>query len=143
MSNRYCRLQSYSLLVVRLVVGSVFILHGAQKVFGLFGGSGLNGFASWIASMGIPAFLGHIAAFSELLAGLMIFFGIATEIGALLVLPIMKVAIYFVHGKNGYFIQNEGYEYALNLLLLAVALIIGGPGAGAVWDPFKEWRKLS
>lgn len=141
MNSRYDTLQSYALLIVRLVVGSVFILHGAQKVFGLFGGTGLNAFASWIASMGIPAFLGHVAAYAELAAGVMIFFGIATEIGALLVIPIMKVAIYFVHGKNGYFIQNEGYEYALNLLLLAVALIVGGPGAAALWDPFNAWRR--
>lgn len=141
MNNRYSTLQSYALLLVRLVVGSVFMLHGLQKVFGLFGGPGLTGFATWIASMGVPAFLGYAAALVELASGIMIFFGIATELGAVLVIPLMKVAIYLVHWKNGYFIQNEGYEYALNLLLLAVALIIGGPGAGALWDPFKKWRR--
>ncbi|BDC35065.1 hypothetical protein Noda2021_10230 [Candidatus Dependentiae bacterium Noda2021] len=141
MNNRQAVLQSYALLLVRLVVGSVFLLHGAQKVFGLFGGPGLDGFGSYIASLGLPVTLGHLAAIFELVAGIMLVFGIATELGALMTIPVMKVAIYLVHWSNGYFIQNQGYEYALNLLLLAAAIIIGGPGAHALWDPFAKWRK--
>lgn len=141
MNNRQAILQSYALLLVRLVVGSVFLLHGAQKVFGFFGGPGLEGFASYITSLGLPASLGYLAAIFELAAGLMLVLGIATELGALMTIPVMKVAIYLVHWSNGYFIQNQGYEYALNLLLLAVAIIIGGPGAHALWDPFAKWRK--
>lgn len=130
--------QALALFIVRLVVGSVFILHGSQKVFGLFGGPGLEGFAKWLSTLGIPAVLAYAGAFIELLGGIAILFGIAAQVGAIAVAADMLVAIYLVHWSHGYFIQNNGFEYALNLILLCVAIIIGGPGLYYLWDPFRK-----
>lgn len=122
-----------ALSIVRMMLGIIFILHGAQKVLGLFGGPGLQGFVQWSATMGIPSPLAYLAAFAELIGGLLLLFGIATEVGAVLVIGLMLGALWFVHFKNGFFIQNNGYEYALSLLVFAVAVLIGGPGKWYTW----------
>lgn len=132
--------QAWALFIVRLLLGATFMLHGSQKVFGLFGGKGLESFASSVVAMGTPKILGYAAALFEFFGGLLIFLGIATELGALLTIPVMIGAIVLVHGSHGYFAQSGGFEYALNLLILAVVLIIGGPGTAALWDPFITWR---
>lgn len=118
-----------ALFIVRVTLGFVFMAHGSQKVFGLFGGPGLAGFAQWTNSaLGTPLILGYAAAFFELIAGVLLFFGIASELGALMVIPVMLVAIFFYHWPHGFFAQNGGFEYSLVLLLLAVVILIGGPG---------------
>ncbi len=127
----------WALTIVRIMLGIIFIAHGAQKVLGLFGGSGLQGFVQWSATLGIPSWLAYCAAISELIAGILLVLGIASEIGALLVIGIMFGAIYFVHLKNGFFTQNGGYEYALSLLVFASAVLIGGPGKAYLWCPCK------
>lgn len=135
-----CNCQAWALMLLRMVLGSTFIAHGCQKVFGWFGGPGIYGFAGWIASMGLPEWMGYAAALFELIGGLMMFLGIAAEVGALLTIPVMVTAILLVHGAHGYFLQNNGCEYALNLVLLAIVVILGGPGKGALWDPFNKIR---
>jgi len=132
------RRHSIALLILRLTLGSIFILHGSQKLFGFFGGSGLTGFVQWSAKLGIPAVLAYIAAFAEFFGGVSMFFGIATELGALMTIPVMIGAVVIVHGKSGYFAQNGGFEYPLNLIFLAIAIIIGGPGLWALYKPFKK-----
>lgn len=132
--------QSYALWILRLVLGSVFFLHGAQKLFGWFGGPGMNGFINWIGTLGVNSFFAHLAAMAEFIGGCLMLLGIATELGALMISPVMIGAIYLVHLPHGYFIQNNGFEYTLNLILLALAVIIGGPGKGALWDPFIKFR---
>ena len=132
--------QAWALCIVRLLMGTTFLLHGSQKVLGLFGGPGLEGFANFVSSMGVPKILGYAAAFFEFFGGALMLLGILTEIGALMAIPVMIGAMVLVHAKNGFFIQNGGFEYSLNLLILALVLIIGGPGAGALWDPFKLLR---
>ena len=71
--------------------------------------------------------------------GLLVLLGIATELGALLIVPVMLVAVLKVHFGNGYFLPS-GAEYSLNLLLICIALILGGPGKQALWDPMARWR---
>lgn len=117
--------QEIALLIVRMVVGSVFVLHGSQKVFGWFGGPGLNGFASWLGTLGIPAWLAYVSAFSELIGGLMILVGFMAPLAAFFLAINMLVAIYLVHLPHGYFTQNNGFEYPLNLLFLCLAIIFG------------------
>ena len=134
------RKPQFALLLVRLLVGITFMLHGAQKVFGAFGGTGMNAFAQYTKTLGFHEFFGYLAALFEFVGGMLITFGIATEFGALLGLAVMVVAVFWVHLPNGFFVQNKGYEYALNLLILSIVLIIGGPGRMALWDPFKSWR---
>jgi putative oxidoreductase len=120
--------EEVALSIVRITLGVIFTLHAAQKVLGLFGGPGLEGFAKWAGGVGIPSTLAYAAAIVELIGGLMLLCGIAAEIGALLVIAVMIGAIWFVHGKSGFFVQNGGYEYALSLIMFSLAIVIGGPG---------------
>lgn len=132
--------QSFGLLIVRLVLGSIFILHGTQKVFGWFGGPGLQGFLDWIGGYGVASFWAYLAAFAEFIGGCLLFLGIASEIGALLVIPVMIGAVFLIHWPHGYFVQYNGFEYPFNLILFALAIIIGGPGKYYLWDPFSNFR---
>jgi len=132
--------QELALFLLRLILGSIFIAHGAQKVLGIFGGKGIEQFVQFGASMNVPAIFMWAAAYAEFIGGLFMFFGIATELGALFEIPVMIGAIVLVHGDKGYFAQNGGFEYALNLMLLAIVVIIGGPGCCALWDPFIKYR---
>ncbi len=134
--------KAWAMTILRLLLGGTFILHGSQKVLGLFGGPGLAGFASFVSqNMGLPLFLGYLAAFCEFLGGWLVLLGVITELGALLIIPVMLTAIFKVHWSHGYFTQNNGFEYPLNLLLVALALLVGGPGKLALWDPWKEKRQ--
>lgn len=128
------RCPELALLLVRLTLGSIFFLHGAQKVLGIFGGSGLDGFVQWGASLGIPVWLAYLGAFAEFVGGILLFLGVFAELGAVACIGVMIGAIYYVHMGKGYFIQNGGFEYPLNLILLCLAIIIGGPGSLALWD---------
>lgn len=134
--------KDWAMTLLRLLLGSTFLLHGSQKVLGLFGGPGLAGFASFVnQNLGLPLFLGYLAAFCEFLGGWLVLLGVITEIGALLIIPVMLTAVFKVHWVHGYFTQNNGFEYPLNLLLVALALIVGGPGKLALWDPWKGRRQ--
>lgn len=123
-----------TMLIIRIVVGSTFILHGGQKLFGWLGGSGMHGWLGYLATLGITMpIIGYLAAIFEFVGGLMVLTGIGAELGALMILITMLAAIYLVH-SHGYFLPN-GMEYALNLALLCVAIIFGGTGSYVVWNP--------
>jgi putative oxidoreductase len=126
-----------ALLLVRIVVGSTFVMHGAQKVLGWFGGSGLSGFVGWLQTAGVPAWLSTIAAYVELLGGISVLLGILPELGALGIICVMIGAIYLVHGGKGYFSQNGGFEYPLNLIVLCLAIILGGTDKFRIWSLWK------
>lgn len=130
--------KSLALFIIRLTIGAYFMLHGGQKLFGWFGGPGLQGWVGWLASLQIPALLADIAALSEFIGGCMLFLGFAAEIGALLEIGVMAGAIYLVHWPHGFFIQNNGFEYALLLMVCCLGIIIGGPGKWYLWNPFKK-----
>jgi putative oxidoreductase len=116
------------------MLGIIFIMHGSQKVFGLFKGAGLEGFSSWLSTYGIPPFISYMAAFFEFIAGCMLLLGICSEIAALITIPVMLGAIYLVHWPYGFFGQNKGFEYPLLLIILACAIIIAGPGKLALFN---------
>ena len=119
------------LLVLRLMLGTVFLGHGAQKAFGAFGGPGFGGMAVMVGSLGLrPAPLWTaLAVGGELAAGLLFLLGVWTPLAALLVLATMAVAIAKVHGPKGFFVQNGGYEYNLVLIVAALTVAALGPGA--------------
>ncbi|MGH3821598.1 MAG: DoxX family protein [Pseudonocardiaceae bacterium] len=124
------RRRDIALLLIRAVVGVVFIAHGAQKLFGAFGGPGLAGTAESWAGLGLQpanvfALIGGIAEFG---GGLLMLAGLLTPVAALTIVGVMIGAIALVTGAKGFFIQNEGYEYNLVLIVLAVAVAIAGPG---------------
>lgn len=133
---------SLALMIVRLTLGSIFFLHGAQKVLGWFGGPGLEGFAQWMGTMGIPPALAYLAAFAEFIGGILLFTGVLAELGAVMTIGVMIGAVVIVHWPHGYFSQNGGFEYPFNLILFALAIIIGGPGAYALWDPLRTFRDI-
>lgn len=112
-----------SLLVSRVIVGVVFAAHGAQKVFGAFGGIGL---AEMMNKMG--AVLGFLVSIGEFFGGLGIAVGFLARFSAASNIVIMLGAIAMVHGKNGFFLSDSGFEYNLALIGLLTPIMITGPG---------------
>lgn len=129
------------LLIIRCLLGVIFIAHGGQKLFGWFGGSGIDGYINYLATMNVPEWMAYCSMGAEFLGGILVLFGIAIELGALAIIGNMLGAIYLVHGEHGFFIQNNGFEYALVLLVLASLLVLFGPGTWCLWDPYKSWRE--
>ncbi|MFE5323296.1 DoxX family protein [Paenibacillus sp. NPDC056579] len=119
------------LLIIRLVIGLIFVGHGAQKLFGWFGGYGLKGTGGWLDSMGMKpgVLMALIAGLSEFVGGLLFASGVLTWVGAILIALTMLVAIVKVHGKNGLWVTANGYEYNLILIAVAVGVALIGPGA--------------
>ncbi len=130
----------WALLIVRVMLGIIFIAHGGQKVMGWFCGSGLEGFASWIGTFGIPTYLAYAAAFAEFIGGWLLLAGIAAELGALMVICVMLGAVFIVHWNHGFFMQNNGFEYPLSLVFFSLAILIGGPGRLALWPACRCCR---
>src|ERR1044071_8393682 len=107
------------LFLLRLIVGIVFIAHGSQKVFGWFGGPGLQGTVGFMGNMGIPAILAYTAAFTEFLGGIALILGLLTRVAALGLVIDMAVAIILVHLNSGFF-APKGFEYPLSLGAVAL-----------------------
>jgi putative oxidoreductase len=110
-----------SLLILRVVVGVIFAAHGAQKMFGVFGGPGL----AEIAKMMGP--IGYLVAIGEFFGGLGLIVGFLTRFSAASLIVIMLGAIAMVHGKNGFF-APAGFEYNLALIGLLAPILLCGPG---------------
>ncbi|MET4160687.1 putative oxidoreductase [Marinobacterium sp. MBR-111] len=121
---------SFAPLALRVPAGIIFMAHGAQKLFGAFGGYGLEGTGQWMASIGLePGYLMALMAGSaEFFGGLAILIGLLVRPAAAALAFAMLVAIFAVHIGNGLFMSNNGYEFALSLLAIAVSLLISGGG---------------
>lgn len=114
---------------MRLSAGVIFAAHGAQKLFGSFGG-GLEGTAQWMASIGLePGYLMALAAGSaEFFGGIALLLGLLTRPAAFVLAMTMLVAVITVHLPNGLFLSNNGYEFGLALLAITGALVLNGGG---------------
>ena len=135
------------LLILRLFVGLTLAAHGAQKLFGWFGGYGLAGTGGFLEQLGFFPGKRHalFAGLAELVGGLLLALGFATPLAAALIISVMFVAIATVHLKHGFFNHNQGYEYNLTLAVVALSVAIIGAGplsvdaalglqdAGPVW----------
>lgn len=121
---------SFAPLALRIPIGIILIAHGAQKLFGWFGGYGLEGTGQWMASIGLtPGYLmALMAGSSEFFGGLFLLLGLLTRPTALVLSFTMVVAIFSVHIGNGLFLANNGYEFGLALLAATVSLAISGAG---------------
>jgi putative oxidoreductase len=119
-----------ALLVVRVVVGLLFMSHGAQKLFGAFGGGGLKGTADMFEAIGLRPGRLHAAGAggAELVGGALLVLGLLTPVGSALAIAVMVAAILSVHLRNGIWNTNNGYEY--NLVMIAVAFALAGVGPG-------------
>ena len=121
-----CTTVDLALLVVRVIVGIIFAAHGAQKLFGAFGGPGLAGVVEKMGPLGYPVTIG------EFFGGLGLVVGFLCRFSAASLIVLMIGAIGMVHGKNGFFLSNGGFEYNLALIGLLVPVLIAGPGRFAV-----------
>lgn len=126
-------------LVMRIMLGVVFFPHGAQKVFGWFGGYGLDGTLNFFTqTMGIPLALAVLVVAAESLGALGLIAGFLTRVAAFGVASVMAGAIFMVHLKHGFFMNwsgkqaGEGFEYHLLAIALAIALMITGGGKASV-----------
>ena len=124
-------------VVIRLALGTVFVAHGAQKLFGLWGGGGLTGTAAFFAQLGLaPAYpLAILVGTVELVGGLLLIGGAFTLITAAVLTVDMLVAVWTVHLSSGFFLnwtmapgQGHGYEFNLVLIAALVSLMFSGPG---------------
>ena len=120
----------FGTLALRIPIGIIFVAHGAQKLFGAFGGYGLDGTGQFMASMGLtPGYLmALLAGSAEFFGGLALLFGVLVRPAAAALAFAMLVAIFSVHIDKGLFVDKNGYEYALALLAASVALLISGAG---------------
>ncbi|KIP22689.1 DoxX [Anoxybacillus ayderensis] len=118
------------ILLIRLAVGLTFMGHGAQKLFGWFGGYGLKGTGGWLESIGLkPGMtMALIAGLAEFVGGLLFALGLFTPFAALLIAATMFIAIVKVHAPNGFWITQNGFEY--NLILIVVVIGVALIGAG-------------
>jgi putative oxidoreductase len=121
---------SYGILFLRLVLGGIMAAHGAQKLFGWFGGSGPVGTAAGFRQLGYraPLAMAYTAGLAELGAGLFLATGLLTPLAALGIAAVMVNAIVVVHWRNGFWNTNGGYEF--NSLIWATAGAIAAIGAG-------------
>ncbi|HEV2671625.1 MAG TPA: DoxX family protein [Gemmatimonadales bacterium] len=135
------------LLILRLVVGLTLAAHGAQKLFGWFGGYGLQGTGGFLEQLGfVPGRRNALfAGLAELGGGVLLALGLATPVAAAMIVAVMTVAAVSAHLKHGFFNHNQGYEYTLILAIASVSIAFTGPGplsvdatlgfgdAGAAW----------
>jgi putative oxidoreductase len=124
-------LQRLAVLLLRLLLGVVFVMHGSQK---LLGGGGIEGFAAGLAKMGIEphVLLAWVVAITEFVGGICIIFGFLTRFWAAGLVIDMAVAVFKVHLVNGFFVSKNGFELALTLGVLALAVVFTGPGSLSV-----------
>jgi putative oxidoreductase len=138
---------SKSLLIVRVVLGAIFFAHGAQKMFGWFGGPGLRGVINYFRqALGVPAPLTVLAALTECFGGLAMIVGFLVRPAAVGLIVVMLVAIAKVHRQNGFFLnwslepgKGHGFEMNLALIGMALAVLIGGAGVFSIDRVIRAW----
>jgi putative oxidoreductase len=130
---------SYGLLLLRVVIGGTIFSHGAQKLFGWFGGGGLRGTAGFFGSSGwrAPLAMAFLAGLGES-SGVLFALGFLTPLAALGITVVMLNAISVVHWKNGFFNGNGGIEFPLTLATVAVGVAAAGPGRFSI-DNLIGW----
>ncbi len=124
----------WAALALRLPVGMIFVAHGAQKLFGWWGGYGLTGTGQWMDSIGLApgVLMALLAGSAEFFGGLALIAGLLVRPAAASLAVAMLVAIFAVHLDKGLFVANNGYEFALALLSVSVALVFSGAGRGSL-----------
>ena len=143
-----------ALLIARVVFGLLMAAHGAQKLFGWFGGYGLSGTAGFFESLGFHPgrFFATAAALSEAGGGLLVALGLFGPAGPALMLSVMIVAAVSVHWSHGVFAASNGIELPLLYAAGAAALALAGPGTYSVdallglsglWTPALAWTALA
>jgi putative oxidoreductase len=119
-----------ALLVLRVVIGLLFVAHGTQKLFGILGGPGLKGTADMFDAIRLRPGRLHApaAGAAELIGGALLALGLLTPVAAALVIAVMVAAAVTVHLPKGIWNSNGGYEY--NAVIVAAAFALAGVGPG-------------
>jgi putative oxidoreductase len=125
------------LLIVRAVVGLLFMGHGLQKLAGWFGGAGVAGAGQWMESIGLrPGRRWAVLAGTlETLGGLLVGLGLFYPLGTVFICAVMLMAIARVHWSKGLWVTNGGWEYPLTNIAVTVGLALAGPGRYAL-EPY-------
>ncbi|HKB43059.1 MAG TPA: DoxX family protein [Chitinophagaceae bacterium] len=141
---------NWSALIARLALGIVVFPHGAQKLFGWFGGYGFNGTMGFLTSQArLPYIIALLVILIETFASLFVFFGFATRIAAFGILVNFLGVVFKVHAANGFFMnwagtqKGEGIEYFLLLFGLAIILLITGGGKASIDAALSSQRRLN
>lgn len=121
---------SLGLFILRLIVGLIFMGHGAQKLFGILGGGGPDGTGAHFESIGLRPGKRHalIAGLGEFGGGLLVLLGWFTPLGSAAIIAVMVAAIWTVHAPNGLWATKGGFEY--HLVVIAAVFALAGVGAG-------------
>lgn len=130
---------NWAALIARVALGATIFAHGAQKLFGWFGGYGFEGTMGFLTGQaGLPYFVAVLVILIESIAALMIIAGLFTRVAALGVFGLFAIIMFKFHAANGFFMnwagnqKGEGIEYFIILLGAALALIIAGGGKASV-----------
>ncbi len=126
---------SFALLILRLGLAVTFFLHGSTHLLGWYGGRGFKGtINNWKEKQQLPIAIGVIGVFTEFFGSVALLLGFFTRPVALGLVIFMAVAIWKSHWGNGFFLarregEGNGFEYCMALMVMALALLIGGSGA--------------
>ena len=133
------RTMSLGLFILRLVVGLLFMGHGAQKLFGILGGDGPDGTGAQFRSIGLRPGKRNalIAGLGEFVGGLLVLLGWFTPLGAAAIIAVMLAPIWTVHARNGLWVSDGGFEY--HLVVIAAVFALTSVGAGG-WSLDMRWR---
>jgi putative oxidoreductase len=117
---------NFALLIFRIACSLPVLYHGSAILFGAFGGPGPQGFAAYLH---LPAAFGYLVGLAQFAGGLAILLGALQRIGSLCIITVMVGAIFLVHRPHGFDISKNGFEFALTVSLVALGLLIAGPGS--------------
>ena len=135
------RLNNLGLLTIRVILATVFVYHGGQKLFGLFGGYGIEGTAKWMASAGIPfpTLSVVLAGSAEFFGGLALLTGLAARLATVPMVFTMVVAIATTH-LTGFDARTGGMEYPLTLAAVLAGIGLTGPGRFTLVELVRQIR---
>ena len=121
---------NWAIFVLRIAVGGLFLLHGSQELFGVFGGIGQAGFTDYLTAMGFwpGAFWAYLTASIELIAGLFLILGLFNRVALLALFILLKIAVIKVLWVKGFVIPIEEYQFKFIFDGVLIALILLGPG---------------
>ena len=129
-------LLNFSMLVLRVIIGVIFVAHGAQKLFGMFDGIGIEGTARMMEGLGMPqpCLFASVGGYVEFIGGICLILGILARWSAIAVMITVFIQLWKVNLIYGFFSQNGGIEYDLLAIGACVPIILLGGGSWSVWD---------
>lgn len=134
MPQRLEGLERLAVLILRLFLGFSFMMHGSQKLLGAFGGGGVAGVAGMLSKLGLEPsqILAWVLSITEFVGGVCVFLGFLTRFWAAGLVIDMAVAIFKVHGANGFFASKNGFELPLAFGVMALVILLTGSGSLSV-----------